>query len=547
MKMNSTNSYTEINLPTEFGCNDNKKTLPINPTPPINCYSSHANALAIITNSQHFMDYDAIFVKTKIIGQCIDNVKHYRVFNIGCESKVIYNIESINVRVDKTESKKDVECFCFIYKAIEGDATIITKVDYQKHLHKWYNVGIMITSQLEEKLRGARIVVTPERGINTYFRDDNNSDYIVSKYCDTYYPAWLKLEITGNIVRTYSSVDSREWVLNKEVKMTFSKHVYMGLFISACEKNIEDWYYSNYIQIHCSKKLNNDGDVPIDFFTGIRRDSFYYLNNPWLFTQNINKNLLSKTTDIINFIINCNNIGCYVILMLDEFFVSNTKSYRNRHVDHCNMIYGYDLYNKMFYLIGYDFNSIFKPFYISFNELVSAYHNSPSTESVYVVNFTCPDAGYTFNLDVVVEFLREYLYSLNSFNRFSFLNNPLDRVFGISVYKALIENMDSILMDIRPLHLLWEHKKCMKERITFLYRKNIFNKAQYDYFYNEFEVIERNTLINRNKQIKYTITKNNNLLKSIKNTLIYIENKERILIEELLNNIAVYCKTEMGG
>ncbi len=99
--------------------------------------------------------------------------------------------------------------------------------------------------------------------------------------------------------------------------------------------------------------------------------------------------------------------------------------------------------------------------------------------------------------------MRDYLNGENSSQGYTIIKNPTrNHVYGMDIYDQLITYLKrlynhSAVSDIRPFHLLWEHKKCMVLRIEFILN-NYKELADLEEVYNEYLIIQQTSISIRN-------------------------------------------------
>jgi hypothetical protein len=138
--------------------------------------------------------------------------------------------------------------------------------------------------------------------------------------------------------------------------------------------------------------------------------------------------------------------------------------------------------------------------------------------------------------------LDDYINSINTSEKYRIYDNPLaDRVFGMDIYKYLHKYFDLLMSDkinydIRPLHILYEHKKCMVLRLKYMYNNNYINNIQY--IYDKCKDVEMKSIVVRNLQLNYFITKEKKYIYKIKNKLFEIEQNEMSALNCLKDKIS---------
>ena len=112
-------------------------------------------------------------------------------------------------------------------------------------------------------------------------------------------------------------------------------------------------------------------------------------------------------------------------------------------------------------------------------------------------------------------------------------------IFGINAIKLIIDNIGdnirNIKYDVRIIYLLYEHKKCMLDRIKYMVKnKYLGNEGN---IYDHYKEIVNQMIIVKNMYLKYEYTKNNDLLLMIKARLSNMLNAEYVILIELVSMI----------
>ncbi|MGN6712772.1 hypothetical protein [Anaerocolumna jejuensis] len=283
------------------------------------------------------------------------------------------------------------------------------------------------------------------------------------------------------------------------------------------------WFYSNYIQLVCNP---NHKDVFLDFLTlcpifdNNYWIEFLYPGIPWLNKNCIEEYVFYKNNlDINEFIIQSINSENYIITALDEYYIPYKKSYQINHYLHDYLIFGYDSEEKEYDILGFDNSHHFGKSKINFDVISNTFNNSHErkingVDKLYYNPIKLlkinEDFSFILDLQLIKNFLIDYLESKNSFIMFRSIRNITNNLmYGISIYDELIkyfqndDNKESY--DIRALHILWEHKKCMLLRLDYII--NTYNLKEFDDIYKEFKYIEKQCMKLRNLLIKFYITK----------------------------------------
>lgn len=327
--------------------------------------------------------------------------------------------------------------------------------------------------------------------------------------------------------------------------------------------NYEDalpWFYCNYIQMIVWK-----GEL--DFLsTSIPK------TNPWIQSTYLHRDLVQKWHfDIIKFIIECIDENYFVTTNVNQFYIPETECFNKVHYKHENLVYGYNLERKVFYIAGFFKNAKYRiGVEVSFENFEKAFRNIEVTQD-YMDNvdiYRFPYFGennkvadrYDFDLMQVIDSLSDYLFSKNSIRYVHQNQNNLQFISGLDSYEAINEQITFLqthgviirhgegITDYqkyilrtfetslrRSLHIIWNHKTCMMSRITFMvnngYLKNSNDLLQ------SYDEIANDALLARNIFLKFIATNKIELLDKIMNIIEKIKIKEKEAIERILENI----------
>lgn len=115
--------------------------------------------------------------------------------------------------------------------------------------------------------------------------------------------------------------------------------------------------------------------------------------------------------------------------------------------------------------------------------------------------------------------------------------------FGMQIYTTLLnyakETLEhKVMFDIRPFHLLYDHKKIMTLRFKYLYDNQHLIELNQEHI-DEFTAIELKAKILVNLAIKYNLTKDTSISESLQTLITNIENEESIFLERWLKKVAI--------
>jgi|LSQX01.1.fsa_nt_gb hypothetical protein len=313
------------------------------------------------------------------------------------------------------------------------------------------------------------------------------------------------------------------------------QHIAYALSIILNDKESLPWYYSNYIQL----VSGNSFATPMTFYPN------WFDANPLLYIQTFKKEIMKfGNIDIHSFIKDCIDNKTYFYSAFDEFYVPRRRYYGNHHFCHNFLIYGYDLSEQEYILIGFDERRFYGTTSITFAQFEDAFFSETSIpENVHLLERK-EGYKYDFNLKLVYETLEDYLYRKNTSERYSnsiYDNKIAGRHWGLDIYKRLREYFEllicgNVLNDIRLLHILYEHKKVMVSRLKYMEDNGYVKNCSY--LHENYKNMENKSIVMRNVQLKYSATSDNQYLKTIIDMLSEMEQEEKELMEILLDKVA---------
>jgi hypothetical protein len=288
------------------------------------------------------------------------------------------------------------------------------------------------------------------------------------------------------------------------------------------DENAKKWIFSNYIQLRCyniQEIFTGDDMLLADMMPG----SSSLKQCPYLIFSLLTKDQIeSYCGNIIDFIIKTIDIGGYVYGVFDE-----AKILCDADVDykfpHELFIYGYNRDEEKFYVGDFTFKDHYSHNTVSFSDLERGYEVITASDDhvfkddykggrgLYVVMKNTDHICYDFDIELVKQTLKEYLNSEDTKDHFRMLRNRFDdTVFGIKVYDKVLSQIDKQLhaeepdFDIRALHVMYDHKVLMYERIKYMMNNGYlkFNQELLD----EYEIVVKNVLTARNLLVRISIT-----------------------------------------
>ncbi|MET3846942.1 hypothetical protein [Paenibacillus sp. OAE614] len=318
---------------------------------------------------------------------------------------------------------------------------------------------------------------------------------------------------------------------------SYANHAFY-LSVLSCSDDYLGWFFSNYIQLKCVDYRR--GSIWFDFYT---LDPAYHYN-PLLTTtsQVLQREMLSiSEIDIVDFIINCIDADFYVHINIDESYIPQSPRYKQSPFFHPVFIYGYNRLKRSFNVSGFFNNYKYESVLVDFDLVKQGYTNAkPDHNNLWINRLQLykknPSSSYEFDINCVIEGLKEYHGSIPSDQKIRHFEKPdQEAFFGLKTYEYLEEYLDihqnnTYGVDIRPFHVLWEHKKTMNARLNYMNRFG----TDLDIFISQYDSLEKRALEVRNMVLKYNITRESGMLARLKCSLNNIFIKEKNILEEMI-------------
>ncbi|ANY65581.1 hypothetical protein BBD42_03235 [Paenibacillus sp. BIHB 4019] len=316
-------------------------------------------------------------------------------------------------------------------------------------------------------------------------------------------------------------------------------HAYLFGIIGHSE-SFQPWMHSYYTQLFCAK----------DFVELACPVNFYQLDNcPLRETQAISRSLVNSLTDIHRFIQTSLEQGYHVLSFINEYYMPYSDFFGVRNFTHDLLISGYDS-EQQSYLVTNFVDGKYQTFSVSYDDYENAFNNAAFFDEygnyeeykTRICLYRATDHKYVFTADSVLYFLKDYLSATNRLK--TLFANESNLAFGMDVYQYIAEEQVKVTdgtraPDGRPLHILWEHKKCMRAKIEFMLAQGYIKDET---LLSGYEPIERDVNLQRVALMKYRQTNNNDILHSINSNLNRIKDREREVLNRLHDEMLA-CKS----
>lgn len=233
--------------------------------------------------------------------------------------------------------------------------------------------------------------------------------------------------------------------------------------IEALPNYCEAWLCNEFINL----RYFPEDKIRCDF---LHKD-FWFTSAKMFIRQSL---LLSKETlqfesfDVIKFITSAIDEGKYITGDFDAYYIPNKIEYNNIHKRDTYLIYGYDIYNESFCLMG-DTIRGYAPHEVRFADYISSISNRDDNMfNINIMEYN-PEFKFGFSKEKLFKNLKNYIESMDA----DVFYNVVSLKYGLDAIKQL---KDDLLLDYgrgqlirdKSFMVLSEHKKLMLLRLKYL-------------------------------------------------------------------------------
>lgn len=333
--------------------------------------------------------------------------------------------------------------------------------------------------------------------------------------------------------------------LNPAVKV-YTTHAY-HLSIAAGHTDFMPWFCSNYLHLMSFMDFSHSPHVPLNFYLGtIAWDFNLYRSMPLIDRQVITRTTLRDIfrKSVIEFIKESIQANCYVYLHVNDYYIEGRPNWKQTHEI---LVYGYDDERKTVDAVSYfgEFYSSRALRYADFQLAYDSLEPEQKFQNIYMLSVS-PNRFYRVDARFMQKELGLFLNADTTEVEAAFghLRNPRDlQVFGKRCYTYMRANVRQYMKDVRPLHLLWEHKNCMLTRLDHLQEHGLISERDKETLSDGFNTIASQLLAARNMQIKNMVFAKAGLESAIVRTLHEVEEREDELMRTMIAALRPACRS----
>ncbi|MFD1991240.1 hypothetical protein ACFSGI_14800 [Paenibacillus nicotianae] len=314
---------------------------------------------------------------------------------------------------------------------------------------------------------------------------------------------------------------------------------YLGYALSVIMTHEESlpWVYHQFIQLSSPNYQWVDFYHPHDF-------SDY----PWLETNETDCADLNAE-QLIHTWIQLINEEKYLVMFIDEYYLSHTAFYQEEHYSHDIMLHGYNLEKGVFWASGYNRDFQYGEYSIPIEELLAAHFSfQESHKRLITIRYQQAPVhspkviAVVVALEGLIEQLQDYVDSRPSSWRRNDIQQASAHFYGMEIYNILqnsIQNFidNRIKADIRAFHIWYEHKEAMEQRLLYL-MQNVTGLSeivdQHPDLMPSLKELTRKATIIRNLLLKYNRSHNIASLERASELLYTMRGEEEVALQTML-------------
>ncbi len=254
----------------------------------------------------------------------------------------------------------------------------------------------------------------------------------------------------------------------------FTTYHYQGdaAILLAQNSTLTRWYWNACTSLQCDLRF-------LDGFSslGLTVPNSAIGDIPYAFKVKVPYMFLKRSTNTV--IMHMLDEGYGVVFGgVDDFYLPGKTFFKTRHFPHDGVICGYDRSKKTFTILAYDEKWVYRTFDIPWSCFAAGIRARKKDAKLWTVKFTaCRMMGDRIPLDGerIVKGLRVYLDTANEAN----WQEQRGTISGTVVHVCMARYLEMLRdgdipyekKDWRIFRLLWEHKKCMLERLRAMEEK----------------------------------------------------------------------------
>jgi regulation of enolase protein 1 (concanavalin A-like superfamily) len=161
---------------------------------------------------------------------------------VGISGSFVENSGTFTLQGGDGKIWSAADSFYFVYKTLDGDGEILSRVSSVTSTAAWGKAAVMIRETLDAGSTNATMIVTPSRGVGFQYRATTDGDSGPKRGGAAYNaltaPKWIRVTRVGTTLTGYYSEDGLNWTQAGQVTIAMANTVYVGLGVSSANTTI---------------------------------------------------------------------------------------------------------------------------------------------------------------------------------------------------------------------------------------------------------------------------------------------------------------------
>lgn len=299
------------------------------------------------------------------------------------------------------------------------------------------------------------------------------------------------------------------------------------------------WYYNNMFEWHCDTRFLQGFTSP-----NMHMEVGIFINVDFLNVVAMDNRFARRCP--IEIIETMLDDGYYVAFTnIDDFYIKGKSWYNEKHFRHDGLIIGYDDEKETFKIVAYNERWIFSVFETpqkGFEKGIRHFMAKTYSGALYALK--AKNICHKLDIKIIREKLMSYLNS----NTKNFPMATSNKIYGIILLDYICIYIDKLIdgsipherRDRRLLKLIWEHKKCMLNRIIAVENKYNLGNELSEKYSKLVELVDKARFI----YAKFTVKFSARHLEKIQEILQEIKHQEVVLLNEFLTMLTNILEKE---
>ena len=145
----------------------------------------------------------------------------------------VFNQGTFSVYASGSDIFNTADDFHYVFQSMQGDGTIIARVDSVAYTSFYAKAGVMIRESMDPGSVNAMMEITAGGQSFFQWRSSFGGGSSAIQGPDASAPSWVKLVRTGSVLTGYESADGVNWTEVGSAAVPMSANVYVGLAATA--------------------------------------------------------------------------------------------------------------------------------------------------------------------------------------------------------------------------------------------------------------------------------------------------------------------------